>query len=208
MKNLVIIIILIISNHSLVNAQTNQNQNSLPIETPFLKVGVGAYIPSSELGQFIDVSPSFELSLQFPNSRKNRSIEASLQLVVPQQNNYFLLQGEQRNEEIEATTILNASLRLNKTLLSYPSSALDLGFGMGMASIFLDPVTNSAAQELDYSSINSFLALSSLSYNFEFKDSSVLFISIDLQYTPFKMERGITKNLTSWTLMPKVAYRF
>jgi hypothetical protein len=99
-------------------------------------------------------------------------------------------------------------LNLINVFIKKPNNKLALSVSLGIASIFLDPVQNDGVAVLDYGSVNSVLVAPGLSYDFLFKDQSMLQLSLDLQYTPFKLERAITKSINSFNLLPKVSYRF
>lgn len=194
-----------LSQHSEINSSDplDNNQN-----VPYLKIGAGCWMPTGNLSNFINSSPFFELGVVVPDDSYSRSFELGIQLVVPQQENYFLLRENNTDLEIEATTILNAYLKLNKYIWVKDRNRLELNFGLGISSIFLDPVTREAASALDYGNINSFLVAPGLSYTFSFKDKSLVQLSFETHYTPFKMERGTTKDLNSFSLLPKISYRF
>jgi hypothetical protein len=74
--------------------------------------------------------------------------------------------------------------------------------------LFSDPLENHRAEVLDDDSINSVLVASGMSYDYTFNDSSMVQFSLDDQYTPFKMERGVTRRLNSFNILPKISYRF
>lgn len=177
-------------------------------EVSFLKVGFGYWMPKGNLSDFIDNSPLFELALVVPDSKRKRSFELGIQLGVPQQREFFLLTDGRNEFEIEATSILNGYIKLNKYIHQRPNSKLALGISLGISSIFLDPVDSDAAAVLDYGSVNSVLVAPGLSYDHTLNDKSMLQLSIDIQYTPFKLERAVTKDISSFTLLPKVSYRF
>ncbi len=183
--------------------QFEENQN-----IPYIKIGAGYWMPTGDLSKFLNNSPFFELGIVIPDDLYSRSFEIGVQLVVPQQDNFFLLRDNNEDFEIEATTVLNAYLKLNKYIWEKDRNRLELSFGLGISSIFLDPVTRAGDEALDYDNINSFLVAPGMSYTFSFKDKSIVQLSFDMQYTPFKMERGTTKDLSSFSLLPKIAYRF
>lgn len=187
---------------------TSSDQLTYNENIPYIKIGAGYWIPSGNLSNFINNSPFFELGIVIPDDSYSRSFEVGIQLVIPQQENYFLLRENTSDLEIEATTVLNAYLKLNKYIWENDNNRLELSFGLGISSIFLDPVTREAADALDYDNINSFLVTPGLTYAFSFKDKSIVQLSFDLHYTPFKMERGTTKDLGSFSMLPKISYRF
>lgn len=178
------------------------------LESSFLKIGVGYWLPKGELSQFIDNSPLFELAYVVPDSKKNRSFEIGIQLAVPQQKRFFVLKDGINEYDIEATSIVNGYIKLNKYIYNKPKGKLGIGISLGIASIFVDPLENEGAQALDYDSINSVLIAPGLSWDHTFNDSSMVQFSMDAQYTPFRMERAITRDLNSFTIVPKIAYRF
>jgi hypothetical protein len=173
-----------------------------------LKVGVGYWLPKGNLANFIDNSPLFELALVIPDTNRNRAFELGIQLAVPQQKDFFILTDGVDEFEIEATSVVNAYLQLHKYVYKKSKGRLGLGISLGISSIFLDPVENSGAAILDYDSINSVLVAPGLSYDYTFNDNSMFQVSLDVQYTPFKMERAITRRLSSFNLLPKISYRF
>lgn len=187
---------------------TSSDQLEYSQNIPYIKIGAGAWIPSGELSKFLNNSPFFELGIVIPDDSYHRSFELGVQFVIPQQEDYFLLRDNNIDLEIEATTVLNGYVKLNKYLWERDCNRLELSFALGISSIFLDPVTSAAAETLDYDNINSFLVAPGLSYVFNFKDQSMLQLSFDIHYTPFKMERGTTKDLNSFSILPKVSYRF
>ena len=178
------------------------------LESSFLKIGVGYWLPKGELSQFIDNSPLFELAYVVPDSKKNRSFEIGIQLAVPQQKRFFVLKDGINEYDIEATSIVNGYIKLNKYIYNKPKGKLGIGISLGIASIFVDPLENEGAQALDYDSINSVLIAPGPSWDHTFNDSSMVQFSMDAQYTPFRMERAITRDLNSFTIVPKIAYRF
>ncbi|MEO9954872.1 hypothetical protein [Nonlabens sp.] len=178
------------------------------LENSFLKIGVGYWMPNGELSQFIDNSPLFELAYVVPDSNKNRSFEIGIQLAVPQQKEFFLITDGIEQFEVEATSIVNGYLKFNKYFFKKPNSKLGLGIALGIASIFVDPLDAAGAQSLDYDSVNSVLVAPGLFLDHTFNDDSMVQFSIDVQYTPFKMERAVTRDLNSFTVVPKIAYRF
>lgn len=216
MKTIISIVFFICFSNFIKGQDLHQNQpnnNSLSYNQPnrevaFLKVGFGYWLPKGNLSKYIDGSPLFELALVVPDSRKNRSFEIGIQLGVPQQRSFFILTDGVNNFEIESTSIVNGYVKLNKYLYQKPKNKLALSVSLGIASIFLDPVQSDGAAVLDYGSVNSVLVAPGLSYDFLFKDQSMLQLSLDIQYTPFKLERAITKDINSFTLLPKVSYRF
>ncbi|GAK91282.1 hypothetical protein JCM19298_304 [Nonlabens ulvanivorans] len=191
------------NNDTTSSSELNINQN-----IPYVKIGAGYWIPTSNLSRFLNNAPFFELGIVIPDDSYSRSFELGIQLVIPQQENFFLLRDVNEDFEIEATTILNAYLKLNKYIWEKDRNRLELTFGLGMSSIFLDPVTRAGDAVLDYDNINSFLVAPGLSYTFSFKDKSIVQLSFEMQYTPFKMERGTTKDLNSFSMLPKISYRF
>lgn len=178
------------------------------LENSFLKIGVGYWLPNGELSQFIDNSPLFELVYVVPDSKRNRSFELGIQLAVPQQKEFFLITDGIEQFEIEATSIINGYIKFNKYIYNKPKGKLGLGIALGIASIFVDPLETAGAQALDYDSINSVLIAPGLSWDHTFNDSSMVQFSMDVQYTPFKMERAVTRDLNSFSIVPKIAYRF
>ncbi|AGC75348.1 hypothetical protein LX97_00052 [Nonlabens dokdonensis] len=188
-------------------------KDSLPSQTssfenPYVKIGIGYWLPKGDLSNFIDNSPLFELAFVIPESKKNRSFEIGVQLGVPEQRRFFILQDNGNTFDIEATSIVNGFIKLNKYVVQKPKGRLGLGISLGIAAIFVDPVESSGAQALDYDSINSVLVAPGLTYDVTLKDNSMFQFSFDVQYTPFKMERAVTKDLSSFTLLPKLSYRF
>jgi hypothetical protein len=216
MKSIFIIAVFICFSNFLNAQDLHQNQpnnNSLRYDQPnqevaFFKVGFGYWMPKGNLSNYIDNSPLFELALVVPDSKRKRSFELGIQLGVPQQNDFFILTDGVNEFEIEATSIVNGYLKLNKYVYEKPNSKLTLGISLGIASIFLDPVESDGASVLDYGSVNSVLVAPGLIYDYMFNDESMLQFSIDIQYTPFKLERAVTKDISSFTLLPKVSYRF
>lgn len=188
-------------NHLFLNKTYNQ-------EVAFLKVGFGYWMPKGNLSDYLDSSPLFELALVIPDSKRKRSFELGIQLAVPQQNDFFILTDGIDEFDIEATSIVNGYIKLNKYLYERSKNKLALSISLGIASIFLDPVQSDGVAVLDYGSVNSVLVAPGLSYDFLFMDRSMLQLSLDVQYTPFKLERAITKDINSFTLLPKVSYRF
>lgn len=211
MKSIAICIIaLFLSLCCLAQNESGTSSDDLTINQniPYIKIGAGYWIPTGNLSSFLNNSPFFDLSIVIPDDSYNRSFELGIQLVVPQQENYFLLRDNNSDFEIEATTVLNAYAKLNKYIWEKDRNRLELNFGLGMSSIFLDPVTSAGDEVLDYDNINSFLVAPGISYTFSFKDQSIVQLSLDTHYTPFKMERGTTKDLNSFSLLPKISYRF
>ncbi len=214
-KVIVVIVALLFINFS--NAQdlfANKELNDsirlkkFPVENPYMKIGIGYWLPKGDLSNFIDNSPLFELAFVIPESRKNRSFEIGIQLGVPEQRRFFILQDNGNTFDIEATSIVNGFIKLNKYVVQKPKGKLGIGISLGIAAIFVDPVESNGAQVLDYDSINSVLVAPGLTYDVILKDNSMFQFSFDVQYTPFKMERAVTKDLSSFTLLPKLSYRF
>lgn len=173
-----------------------------------MKVGLGYWLPKGNLANFIDNSPLFELALVIPDTNRNRAFALGVQLAVPQQKEFFILTDAMDQFDIEATSVVNGYLQLHKYVYKKSKGRLGLGISLGISSIFLDPLENSGAEVLDYDSINSVLVAPGLSYDYTFNDSSMFQFSLDVQYTPFKMERAITRRLSSFNLLPKISYRF
>lgn len=190
------------------NSTTSSDLFDVNQNIPYIKISAGYWMPTGNLSNFLNGSPFFDLGIVIPDDTYARSFELGIQLVVPQQENFFLLRDGNTDFEIEATTILNAFVKLNKYIWEKDRNRLELNFGLGMSSIFLDPVTSDAARVLDYDNINSFLVAPGLSYIFSFKDKSIVQLSLDMHYTPFKMERATTKDLDSFSMLPKISYRF
>ncbi|WP_405371094.1 hypothetical protein [Nonlabens sp. Asnod2-A12] len=178
------------------------------LENSFLKIGVGYWLPNGELSQFIDNSPLFELAYVVPDLKRNRSFELGIQLAVPQQKEFFLITDGIEQFEIEATSIINGYIKFNKYIYQKSNDKLGFGIALGIASIFVDPLETAGTQALDYDSINSVLIAPGLSWDHTFNDSSMVQFSMDVQYTPFKMERAVTRDLNSFSIVPKIAYRF
>ncbi|WP_405376935.1 hypothetical protein [Nonlabens sp. Asnod3-A02] len=178
------------------------------LENSFLKIGVGYWLPNGELSQFIDNSPLFELAYVVPDLKRNRSFELGIQLAVPQQIEFFLITDGIEQFEIEATSIINGYIKFNKYIYQKSNDKLGLGIALGIASIFVDPLETAGTQALNYDSINSVLIAPGLSWDHTFNDSSMVQFSMDVQYTPFKMERAVTRDLNSFSIVPKIAYRF
>ncbi|PPK92819.1 hypothetical protein LY01_02907 [Nonlabens xylanidelens] len=178
------------------------------LENSFLKIGVGYWLPNGELSQFIDNSPLFELAYVVLDSKRNRSFELGIQLAVPQQKEFFLITDGIEDFEVEATSVINGYIKFNKYIYQKSNDKLGLGIALGIASIFVDPLETAGTQALDYDSINSVLIAPGLSWDHTFNDSSMVQFSMDVQYTPFKMERAVTRNLNSFSIVPKIAYRF
>ncbi|WP_438961324.1 hypothetical protein [Nonlabens sp.] len=189
-------------------SRTTSGDVTLNQNIPYIKIGAGYWMPTGNLSKFLNNSPFFDLSIVIPDESYSRSFELGIQLVVPQQENYFLLREDNSDFEIEATTVLNAFVKLNKYIWEKDRNRLELHFGLGISSIFLDPVTSAGDEVLDYDNINSFLVAPGISYTFSFRDKSIVQLSLDTHYTPFKMERGTTKDLNTFSLLPKLSYRF
>ncbi|PQJ30636.1 hypothetical protein BST92_01205 [Nonlabens arenilitoris] len=190
------------------NDATSSDELNINQNIPYVKIGAGYWVPTKNLSRFLNNAPFFELGVVVPDDFYNRSFELGIQLVIPDQENYFLLRDNNLDFEIEATTILNAYLKLNKYIWESDQNRVELSFGLGISSIFLDPVTRDGDAVLDYDNINSFLVAPGLSYTLNLKDKSLIQISLEMHYTPFKMERGTTKDLDSFSLLPKISYRF
>jgi len=210
MKSIVIFIItLFLSICCLAQSEGVTSSEQLAVnDMPYIEIGAGYWMPTGNLSRFLNDSPFFELGIVIPDNSYKRSFEIGIQLVIPDQQDFFLLRESNMNLEIEATTVLNGYLKLNKYIWEKDRNRVELSFGLGIASIFVDPVTSEASDALDYDSINSFLVNPGLSYMFNFKDKSMVKLSFDFHYTPFKMERGATKDLNSLSLLPKISYRF
>ncbi|MGJ8684036.1 MAG: hypothetical protein ACSHWW_05405 [Nonlabens sp.] len=190
------------------NSGTSSDQLVINQNIPYIKIGAGYWMPTGSLSNYLNNSPFFELGIVIPDDSYSRSFELGIQLVVPQQQEFFLLRDNNEDFEIEATTVLNTYLKLNKYIWEKDRNRLELNFGLGISSIFVDPVTRAGDEVLDYDSINSFLVTPGLSYTFSFDDKSIVQLALDMHYTPFKMERGTTKDLGSFSLLPKISYRF
>ncbi|QJP34617.1 hypothetical protein F0365_09545 [Nonlabens sp. Ci31] len=188
--------------------QDSVNTDSYQQEICYLKVGVGYWLPKGNLSKFIDNSPLFELALVIPDTKRNRAFELGIQLAVPEQKDFFILSDGVDQFDVEATSVVNAYLKLNKYVYKKSKGRLGLGISVGISSIFLDPVESSGAEVLDYDSVNSVLVAPGLSYDYTLNDNSMFQISLDVQYTPFKMERAVTRRLNSFNILPKVSYRF
>lgn len=213
MKNLIIVIIV-----SFFSINNNAQNDSIPNSRNYeqsdmfgdywkivtFKIGGGAYIAQGNLNSFFDISPFFELSLDFPVT-DTKSLELGLQFVIPNQKEPF--QFTQNTGEAEATLIFNPMLRFKKNFSTSQKSKFLASFGVGASIIGLNQtiVPNSEEEKTE---IVAFLVSPSLDYIMSFNKKEQLTFGIGINYSPYKMKGAINQDIGSVALTPKILYSF
>lgn len=188
--------------------------NSQPYETnfnedaPYIKIGVGWYLPQGELSTYFNPSPAFEFDLEWMNSEETRAAELLFQFMLPDQRRPFVYQTDVADYTATSSLIMNALLRLSKVINTGASSDMKLGAGIGISSIFLEANQLEFVDQLKETNSNSILFNVGLSYNSYFKDRSILSIGIDFNFTQYTIEGSVDQSIGGIALIPKIAYRF
>lgn len=177
-------------------------------DLPYVKLGVGVYLPLGKLDQYFAPSPMFEFNLEWMNAYETRAVELVVQFVVPQQEQVFEYNTLTDSFTASSNLMMNGFLRLSKVIDMGTGRDLKFGAGLGIASIFVDVNEFEYAEALDYDNTNAFLANAALGYNWYFKDQSIFTVGVDLHFSQFNLEGARSSDIGSLAVIPKIAYRF
>jgi len=183
--------------------ETNFNEDA-----PYVKIGVGWYLPQGELNTYFNSSPAFEFDLEWMNSEETRAVELLFQFILPEQRRPFIYQTDVADYTATTSLIMNGLLRLSKVIKTGDSSDMKLGAGIGISSIFLEANQLEFVDQLKETNSNSILFNAGLSYNSYFKDRSILSIGVDFNFTQYTIEGSVDQSIGGIALIPKIAYRF
>lgn len=182
-------------------------------QRPKFEIGGGLFIPQGKLATFIKPSPFIDLEIYFP-TRRNKSIVAIFQFVLPSQEDSFIIQNPDAIDQVEAVSsdlIINTLLRFNQNLTSIDSkSKLELGVGVGISTMLVQTPFSFFNNEGENASrgLVSFLVAPGLHWKFKPTENSHITMGADLQYSPYKLKGALEQDLGGLAISPKILYRF
>ncbi|MFT5890566.1 MAG: hypothetical protein ACI9Y7_000659 [Dokdonia sp.] len=177
------------------------------------EIGGGFFIPQGKLATFIKPSPFIGVEIYIPTKR-NKSITAVFQFVLPSQEDQFIIQNPNTIDGVEAVSsdlIINTFLRFSQNLTPIDSpSKLELGLGVGISTMLVQTPFSFFNDDDENASrgLVSFLIAPGLHWKFKPTKNSDLTIGADLQYSPYKLKGALEQDLGGLAISPKILYRF
>ncbi|WP_124979895.1 hypothetical protein [Nonlabens xiamenensis] len=175
---------------------------------PYIKIGVGTWLPQGKMADFQETAFEFELSLEFPSETKKRSFEFGIQFIPLNQQRNYTINTTDGPFGVRGTLMMNGFMRFKKYMFKSSKAHFEMGAGIGISSIFLDTVDVQDEDILEDENTNTILFIPGLAYLYEFEDESKLILGIDLQYSPYQLEGSPISEIGSMAVIPKVSYRF
>lgn len=174
------------------------------------KFGAGLFVPQGNLKDYIGNAPVFEVNANFP-IKSDRSIDAVLQFIVPNQQDDFLFIRTIDTIQAKSTFMFNMFARFNKRLIKTNKSSVTLGLGIGISSITTDarnPFFEGDKDQKKYEFISSLLVMPGIQWHHRFSENTQFTFGLDLQYSPYKVEGALREDIGSMAIIPKIIYKF
>jgi len=179
------------------------------LKTAKFKIGTGVLIPQNGLKEYFGISPIIELRIEFP-LKQNKSLEFSVQTIVPNQEESFRYIRDLDTINAKATLMINPILRFKKYFIKTKKSDLNLNVGFGISVIQTNARNlfyEGKEGQKKYETITAFLASPGIEYSYKFNNEE-LSVGFNVQYAPYKIEGSLRENLGTIFYTPKIAYKF
>lgn len=221
MKNLHVITAVIIfstcllsvhaQNDSIASVSSNEQfyyNNSDFGDFPYVRIGVGVWLPQGKLSEVIAPSPMFEFALDFPSGSGLRSVAFAMQFILPNQRRDFVYNTDAGTFTASSNLILNGLLKFKKPVYTNGSNSIEIGAGLGISAMFISENDIDFKDVIPYESANTILFMPGVSWYHVFKDDAVLTLGTDLHIAPYGVQGATQSAIGSISLIPKVTYRF
>ena len=189
----------------------SQNKNSSNyLERIVFKVGGGLFIPQGNLNTYFGVAPLIELNANFP-IKEEKSIELALQFVIPNQKQNFLYLRTIDTLQVKSKMMINLFINLKKKLYSKHNSTIDISLGIGGSTIRTDarnPSYTGKKDEEKYEMVSSLLISPGVNWHHQFSRKTKITFSLNLQYSPYKVEGSLREDIGASGIIPKILFTF
>ena len=190
------------------NKETNATDYFEKVE---FRIGTGVLIPQNGLKKYFGISPLIELSGVFPLKNK-KSIALAIQFVIPNQEADFKYLRSNDTIRAKATFMFNPMIRFKRAVYENNKTQVNIGLGVGGSFINTNARNpNYEGKEDDtkkYEKINAILVTPGIEISHQFSSMDKISFSLNIQYSPYKVEGALRENIGSVFYAPKLTYKF